>query len=240
MLSLNRKINLFLSKIKSGYINFRYLPLKYALKQPLLIDWRVKVQINDSIINFDTIPTKHIFQYGIQHSPDVSENSKCLLALNNSVMNLSGTYPVIIRGGSTISCQNATISFGGNFFANSNLYLKSDIGINIGNDVMFGYDVSLRDSDGHVFNGEKNSSRRITIGDNIWINAKSDILKGVQLKSGSVVGYRALVTSSINDKHHAHSLIAGIPARCVKKEVDWSGLEDFFGKAYQPVEHERT
>jgi acetyltransferase-like isoleucine patch superfamily enzyme len=230
-----QEISKIFSIVKSIYINFKYLPFEYAKHLPLLVHWSTKMFIKDSKILFDTIPHRFIFQFGVESSPDVPENKVTRITLVQSTLSFSGKYPVKIRRGSTISGTQSVIQIGGNVFINSNLYLKTSKKIVIGNDVMLGYNVSLRDSDGHSFNESKKSSDKISINDNVWIGAKADILKGTELKSGVVVGYRSLVTSSINNKHSKKSLIAGIPSKVIKENVKWSGLEDFFGEGYMRI-----
>lgn len=236
---IRNEISLMASKIRSVYFNFRYLPFEIARHLPFFVHWSVKINIVNSQINFDSLPSKFIFQYGIDKSPDVPTNQESLFVLQNSVLNLSGRYPVKIRRGGAIACENARLAIGGYFFANSNLYLKCQKEIEIGNDVMLGYNVSIRDSDGHVINNVKNPSAKIIIGDCVWINAKCDVLKGVRLKSGTIVGYRSLVTAKLNNEHNEKDLVVGVPAKKIKSGVIWSGLSDFFGKDYSPVQEIR-
>ncbi|MHA5207623.1 hypothetical protein R5R49_08745 [Oenococcus oeni] len=158
---LINKASLLVSELRSIYLNFKYLPLATAKKLPILIHWSVKVDIVGSQIMFDSIPKKFIFQYGIDQGVDISENKTSYFILKNSSLNLSGRYPTKIRRGGTISGQNTKISIGGNFFANSNFYLKSQKEMHIGRNVMLGYDVSMRDSDGHEFQKTKPSTRSL-------------------------------------------------------------------------------
>ena len=53
----------------------------------------------------------------------------------------------------------------------------------------------------------------VTIGDDIWIGANAAILPGVSIGDHSVVAAGAVVTQEVPP----HSLVAGVPARIIKK-----------------------
>ena len=52
----------------------------------------------------------------------------------------------------------------------------------------------------------------------MWIAANVDILKGVHVGDGCVIGYRSCLTKSIEDEH---CLIAGYPAKILKRNIFW-------------------
>lgn len=57
------------------------------------------------------------------------------------------------------------------------------------------------------------STTPVTIGDDIWIGANAAILPGVSIGDHSVVAAGAVVTKEVPP----HSLVAGVPARIIKK-----------------------
>lgn len=115
---------------------------------------------------------------------------------------------------------------GNNFFANFNLLVMDDGKIFIGDNVMFGPNVSLlstnhpliadervrmRYPDGHVSMSEY--AGEINIGDDVWLGANVTVLDNVTIGRGAVVGAGSVVTKNIP----AGWLAFGNPARCVRE-----------------------
>ena len=93
--------------------------------------------------------------------------------------------------------------------------------IKVGENCMFAEDIDLWATDSHpIYNSLNefiNPSKPIEIGDFVWIGAKSSILKGVTIGSGSVVGMSSIVTKNIA----AATLNVGNPLRCIKSDIRW-------------------
>lgn len=91
--------------------------------------------------------------------------------------------------------------------------------ITIGNNVLVSWDTLIMDTDFHACidtsTGEKGPvTSPVTIGDNVWIGARSTILKGSVIPEGSIIGAASLVNKKFTK---ANTLIAGNPAT-IKKE----------------------
>ena len=100
---------------------------------------------------------------------------------------------------------------------------EPDMSIDIGSDCLFSWKIDIRCGDGHPIiddaSGRKiNPARPIEIGDHVWLGADVQILKGVRIGTGSIVGTRSLVTRDVP----AHTLAAGAPARVLRTGVSWS------------------
>jgi acetyltransferase-like isoleucine patch superfamily enzyme len=92
----------------------------------------------------------------------------------------------------------------------------------IGNDCMIASDVQFMTSDVHTIfsttSGRRlNYPKDIIIGDHVWIALQTFIMKGTSIGSGSVIGLRSVVTSSIP----ACCLAVGSPARVVRQGISW-------------------
>ncbi|MDP1612372.1 MAG: hypothetical protein Q8M11_15065 [Sulfuritalea sp.] len=88
----------------------------------------------------------------------------------------------------------------------------------IGCDCIIAWDVFISDSDWHDVAGTSRSSP-VSIGDHVWISHGVSVLKGAEIPSGCIVGAKSLVASAFDTKN---VLIAGVPAKVMKYEVEWS------------------
>ena len=115
---------------------------------------------------------------------------------------------------------------GNNFFANFNFIVMDDARIYIGDNVMFGPNVSLMATnhpliaeeriamkypDGHVSVSEY--ADEIHIGNNVWIAANVVVIGGVHIGDGAVIGAGSVVTRDIPAGYVAF----GSPCKAVRK-----------------------
>jgi acetyltransferase-like isoleucine patch superfamily enzyme len=87
--------------------------------------------------------------------------------------------------------------------------------INIGDNVLIGSGVLISDSDAHAINpryrndSSKTISKPIIIENDVFIGARSIILKGVIIGEGAVIGAGSVISRSVE----AFSIVAGNPAK---------------------------
>lgn len=107
------------------------------------------------------------------------------------------------------------IRIGRNVFINQHCTLYDLGGIDIGDDVMIGPNVSLITS-GHPLDPAQRRSgvtaRPISIGKNVWIGAGATVIAGVTVGENSVVAAGSVVTRDVP----ANTLVAGNPARIIR------------------------
>ena len=94
--------------------------------------------------------------------------------------------------------------------------------INIGEDCMFSGDIRMDVSDMHSIIDIKSGKRinppgDIHIEDHVWVGQGVHILKGHTIGHDSILGAKALITSSIP----SNSIAVGVPAKVVKSGVTW-------------------
>jgi len=114
------------------------------------------------------------------------------------------------------SDHGLNIRVGRKVFINHGCTLNDIGGIDIGDEVMLGPNVSLLSSGHPVEPFER--TRRITaapivIARNVWIAAGAIVLQGVTVGADSVVAAGAVVTRDVP----ASTLVAGVPARVVRQ-----------------------
>jgi acetyltransferase-like isoleucine patch superfamily enzyme len=106
----------------------------------------------------------------------------------------------------------------GSGYANAGLRLSCSRSIRIGERCALAENVTIRDDDGHQVIAGGPAEAAIDIGDDVWIGTNAVILKGVRIGAGAIVAAGAVVTRNVPER----SLVAGVPARVIKKEVRWS------------------
>jgi acetyltransferase-like isoleucine patch superfamily enzyme len=112
--------------------------------------------------------------------------------------------------------DNPTLTIGSNTVLGYQLYITVGADVTIGNNCLIAEKVTIMSYDGHHANplqrhlpAPPESSRPITICDNVWIGAGSIILKGVTIGEGSIVAGGSVVTAKVPP----NSMAIGNPAR---------------------------
>ncbi len=122
----------------------------------------------------------------------------------------------IFYGGDIIIFRNAELSIG-NSFLNSDAKIRCHEKITIGDNCAISHNVTIMDSDAHYLDGEQNK-KPIQIGNHVWIGTHVTILSGVTIGDGSVIAAGTLVNKDVPPR----SLVAGVPCKVIRNEVDWS------------------
>lgn len=118
------------------------------------------------------------------------------------------------------------IFLGDNFYANYNLTILDCAPVHIGENVMFGPNVSLFTA-GHPVHPEPRVAgwefaKPIIIGDNVWIGGHTVVNPGVTIGENTVIGSGSVVTKDIP----ANVVAVGNPCRVIR-EITEGDKEDF-------------
>ena len=107
------------------------------------------------------------------------------------------------------------ITVGKNVFINACCKFQDQGGIEIGNGVLIGHNVTLA-----TLNHDERPQFRqniypkpIKIGNNVWIGSNATILAGVTIGDGAIIGANAVVTKDVPK----NTIVAGIPAKIMRK-----------------------
>lgn len=121
-------------------------------------------------------------------------------------------YKTYIRYPSKISVgSGTTINRGCRFYASHH---HKDVRIRIGNHVAVAPEVSFFAA-GHDYTqlSLPDTAASITVGDHVWIGARSVILQGVNIGEGAVIAAGSIVTKDVPP----YTVVAGVPAQVIKK-----------------------
>lgn len=115
--------------------------------------------------------------------------------------------------------SQAKLHIGGNGATNINATIICGESISLGEYVMLGRDVTIRDNNGSHYiarRGYKNS-RPIIIGQHAWLCEGCTVIAGAKIGDGAIIGAKSLVLNHIP----AFTMASGIPAQIVDEDVYW-------------------
>ena len=119
---------------------------------------------------------------------------------------------------SPFNCDFGSHIFAGdNFYTNANCCIFDCATVTIGNNVLFGPNVSIY-TPNHALNHEERAlgyekSLPVKIGDNVWVGGSVSILGGVTIGENSIIGAGSVVTKDIP----ANVIAVGSPCKVVRE-----------------------
>ncbi len=92
----------------------------------------------------------------------------------------------------------------------------------VGDDCLFSEGITIRTSDHHSIIDlesftQANQPMDVTLGRPVWGSPQVQIMCGVNIGMGAIIGAGAIVTKDVP----ATELWAGVPAKCLRKNVSW-------------------
>lgn len=152
----------------------------------------------------------------VVHDLDKWEYDKINLAMKDVIPNSEKLFIV-----PPFYCEFGTrIKLGNNFYANYNCVMLDVAPIEIGENCMFGPNVSLYTAGHPVHPKTRNTGyeygKPITIGDNCWIGGSTTITPGVTIGDNVVIGAGSVVTRDIP----SNVVAVGNPCRVIREITD--------------------
>lgn len=206
----------------SLYINIKCFPFSTAIKMPLLVRFGTKIRNchRGSFVLTEGIE-KGTIRIGFPGAAPANKTNTFIDFGNNSKIFL-GDNNVIAMGVKIILFDNAEVHIGTNTYLNSNTSLQCEERIDIGRDVFVGWDVRIRDTDGHTIyeNGiKKPKVKPVIVEDKAWLTSNVTLLKGTYITTGSIVACNSLVCGLKMDEPNC--LVAGSPGKVIKHNITW-------------------
>jgi acetyltransferase-like isoleucine patch superfamily enzyme len=115
-----------------------------------------------------------------------------------------------------LDAPGASIVIGADTYLNRRTEIMAKRSVQIGSHCAIAWDVRILDTDYHSLDGRP-SVDPVQIGDHVWIGGGAIVLKGVTIGDGAVVAAGSLVVEDVA----ARTLVAGVPARLLREDVNW-------------------
>ena len=208
-----------LSIPKTLYFNFRMLPLRKAIRLPFFISYRTQLGELQGNVSVPEAVHPFMVKIGIAGSEGVAAGAGYFSCGKGSDVIFQGK--TLLCQGTSVRCDSGKLTFGENFSANRNSFFSCSHEITFGRDVLIGFHVWIRDSDGHTIfhNGIKKESKRpVRIGDHVWICSDVHILKGTVIGDNNVVAAGSYVWGEFREQN---CLLGGYPAGKLQDHIDW-------------------
>lgn len=209
--------------IKTSYINLRMLPLKDAVKLPIIIYGKCRLSLRHGKIIFETPVKTGILKIG-QDIEIVHIANKVSEITINGTFCITGSNCGTGKGVSIIVLRNAFLQMGANSYCGQNTKIICTNRIIIGKYLRLGFESQIYDSNFHfvkdlLTNEIKQFIGSIHIYDYCWVGNRSSITKGSVLPKKIIIGSNSLCNKDYTKVIKENSLIAGIPARLIKENM---------------------
>ena len=152
---------------------------------------------------------------------------RVLVCGNDNVVRIDakGFTADVYIGAPDCPVSNCSVVVGENTTSNGVqiMLLENGSSVTIGKDCMFSAGIVMQGSDTHCIFDESgrllNVGRSISIGDHVWCGRDVKIAKNSAVPDNCIVGMGSIVTKVFSEKN---CIIAGVPAKVVKRGVNWS------------------
>lgn len=217
---MGRIFKILYSFPRTLFFNFRYLPIRQAIKLPIWLASNVRVRHlaqGSIILKGEVSPC--LIRIGFHEADGVDTYSA------HTILDIEAGGKLIFNGDAHIGqgaifkiYATGVITFGDNFAISGTTSIIASKSITFGDDVQLSWNSLIMDSDAHkIFDSSGNwinQSKEINIGNKVWIAANTTILKGVNIADNVIIAANSMVNKSFAE---SGIIIGGQPARPIKK-----------------------
>lgn len=218
---------IFRSIFSSIYFNFHYLPIRQAIKLPIILYKPKLLSCKGKIIIKGNIKPAMI-TLG-KYSVSIYPNSGIIYENHGGQIIFDGNC--FIGNNSAISIgSHGYLAFGNNFAATTSLKIISYHHIEFKNNNLCGWDCLFLDTDFHQLTPLNSTEKPpkayspIIIGENNWFALKCTVLKGTRLADNNIIAAYSLLNRDYSE--NSYCLLAGSPAKIKKTGIYRNPLKD--------------
>lgn len=214
--------------IPSIFFNFYYLPIKQALRLPIIIykpkyfSLRGKVIIKAENINFGMIRLGHFSTPQYPNSGIRWDNHGTIVFKGRAGIGANSTI--------SVSNKPSYLEFGDKFTNTTSLHLDCNYRIIFKPRVLIGWNVTIMDSNMHriklvsgKFHGK--GYDEVIIGADNWIGTNAMILKGSKTPDKCIIGAGSILTKDYSTLPQ-YTIFSGSPAKAIKTNYAWRDIND--------------
>lgn len=201
--------------------NLAYLPLRQAIRLPVLVSHRVWLARLHGRIELPAGARTGTVRIGFGSIGlfDV-QRSRTVWKVDGRVV-FRGT--AWIGHGSRILVEDQGVLTFGDVFritAESTIYAVKSI--RFGDEVLMSWQIQIMDSDGHPILDQEgsliNPDADVVVGNHVWIGSRATVTKGVRIADGTVVAAGAVVTGRFDEPG---VILGGVPASVIRRGISW-------------------
>lgn len=204
---------------KTLWFNFKALPLRLAIRVPILISWNVKVRKVGHIEIQDPI-TPGMISIGVIKITPWESNADQIIFSNEGKITFGGRAK-IHPGVRLAVMPNAQLTLGERTMLGCRSRVICARSITLGHDVRLSWDSQMFDTDFHFLTNLQTGhtsqrQRDVRIGDNVFIGNRCTIGKGTILPNGAIVSCCTKLTGDFSQQGE-QVLIKGNPAQIISQ-----------------------
>jgi acetyltransferase-like isoleucine patch superfamily enzyme len=202
-------------------MNFKLLPFKQAIKFPILVKGKLKIDSLSGTLLFNCpVSTGLILIGGDFDNMPIATNTTRIYIAGTLVLN--GKL-LLSHSANLVVWKNGTMELGKSVRIATGCTIKSTEYVKIGDNTVFTSGCFLMDSNVHyvkdIITGIiKKASHSIIIGKGCWIGMNSSIMAGAVLPDYCITGRYTLLNKDYT-RYGTGTMFAGMPAKAVKENV---------------------
>lgn len=224
--------------LQTIYVNFKLLPIKYALRFPIFVYSKTEFRSLSGRLHIRGKVYPNMIHIG-DNTRYPSTNRPLSIWTINGDVEFSGRIN-FYQGTYVYVAETARLDFGTNgTFVGSDCKIICRDHISIGDNVEITWGVQIYDTSFHYIYTDKEANpkkltKEVCIGNNTWIGNSTTISKGALIPAFSIIASHSLVNTNLAE-YGSHCMFAGTPVKLKKQRIDrvWDySLEKELDKMY--------